>query len=682
LDYLLGIDAGGTFIDYLLVNDAGEHTSYKSLARPDAPDYGIIAGLADMADYIGRDLEQLLALVSLIVHGTTVATNAVLTRSGSETALLTTEGLIDLLEMRQGVRDDLYNNHLEAPPPLIERWSRLPVRERIDYQGKVLKPLDQDFLRQQLHLLTRTEVESVAVVLAHSYVNPLHEIQVAKMLRAELPQVHISLSHQVLPRVHMYHRVSTTVLDAYVAPILERYLQGLQEKLQASGFKGTLLIMQSNGGTVTVEKALQLPVMSLLSGPAAGPAMVKCLGQKLGGADAIIMDMGGTSFDVSLFRGGNPGMTDSSVVAGLFYGLPVIDIHTIGAGGGSIARVDSGGLLHVGPESAGAKPGPACYGLGGKDATCTDADLILGLINPDYFLGGRLRLDPAAARQALYENVALPLHTDIDTAALGIYKMVNTEMASGIKEITLEKGLDPRKMTLVVGGGAGALHAAYVARELGISQLLISRESSVMCAVGMLCCNYRRDYYRHCYCLVADMQWQEMQNIYENLWSQAQSQAKNIKGLTLTHKIVFMRYYGQHHEIAVEITEFDSLDSSVLGRLFHNQHHNLYGYDLSDHDTVIEIIGLSIVAQGESRPAPCMECITDNGSRPVLKGSRRACLEEIGAFMEIPVYDGDDMSLGSNLVGPVLVEQRHSTIVVPSGFALFCEGNCFVMKQL
>jgi len=682
LNYLLGIDAGGTFIDYLLVNDAGGHTSYKSLARPDLSDYGIIAGLAEMADYMGQDLNRLLAEVGLVVHGTTVATNAVLTRNGSATALLTTEGLIDLLEMRQGVRDDLYNNHCESPPPLVERWFRLPVRERIDYQGNVLRPLDQAFLRQLLHLLARTEVESVAVVLAHSYVNPLHEMQVAALLNEELPQVHVSLSHRVLPRVHMYRRVSTTVLDAYVAPILERYLQGLQEKLQSSGFKGDLLIMQSNGGTVTVDKALELPVMSLLSGPAAGPGMVRCLGQEIESADAVIMDMGGTSFDVSLLRGGNPGMTDGSMVAGLYYGLPVIDIHTIGAGGGSIARVDSGGLLHVGPESAGAKPGPACYGLGGRDATCTDADLTLGLINPEYFLGGRLKLNTQAARQAIYENVALPLHTDIDTAALGIYKMVNTEMASGIKEITLEKGLDPREMTMVVGGGAGALHAAYVARELGIGRLLISRESSVMCAVGMLCCNYRRDYYRHSYCLIADMQWQTMQNTYENLWSEAKSQAPNVRGLNLTHKSVFMRYYGQHHEIAVEITEFDMLDSSVLSRLFHNQHYNLYGYDLSEHDTMIEIIGLSIVVQGEPRQASCMECITGNCGRPVLKGSRRACLEEAGFFMEIPVYDGDDMSIGSNLAGPALVEQRHSTIVVPSGFALFCEGRCFVMKQL
>lgn len=682
MNYLLGIDAGGTFIDYLLVNCVGEHVSYKSLARPDLPDYGIIAGLADMAEYIDQDLNQLLARVCLIIHGTTVATNAVLTRSGSTTALLTTEGLIDLLEMRQGVRDDLYDNHREAPLPLIERWLRLPVRERIDYQGQVLTSLDRAFLQQQLQMLARTEVESVAVVLAHSYVNPLHESQVAEMLQQELPQVHISMSHRVLPRVHMYRRVSTTVLDAYIAPILERYLSGLQAKLHSSGFKGDLLIMQSNGGTVKVATALQLPVMSLLSGPAAGPAMVKCLGQEIEIADAIIMDMGGTSFDVSLLRGGTPGMTDNSTVAGLLFGLPVIDIHTIGAGGGSIAQVDSGGLLHVGPESAGAKPGPACYGLGGKDATCTDADLMLGLINPGYFLGGRLQLDIQAARESIYENVARPLQTDVDTAALGIYKMVNTEMASGIKEITLEKGLDPREMTLVVGGGAGALHAAYVARELGIKRLLISRESSVMCAVGMLCCNYRRDYYRHCHCQVNDMQWSTIQNIYEELWLEAEAQAQNIRGLNLTHKLLFMRYCGQHHEIAVEITEFDIMESSVLSRLFHNQHYSLYGYDLSDHDTVIEIIGLSIVVQSDPRLTPRMECRSDNFGRPVLKGSRRACLEEIGVFMEIPVYDGDDMSLGSSLVGPALVEQRHSTIVVPSGFALFCEGSCFIMKQL
>lgn len=682
MNYLLGIDAGGTFIDYLLVNEMGEHTSYKSLAQPDSPDYGIITGLAEMAGYMGQDLNQLLARVSLIVHGTTVATNAVLTRSGAATALLTTEGLIDLLEMRQGIRDDLYDNHRQAPTPLIVRWLRFPIKERIDYQGQVLKPLDQNYTRQQLQLLNRAEVESVAVVLAHSYINPLHESQLAALIQQELPHIHISLSHRVLPRVHMYRRVSTTVLDAYVAPILERYLKGLFDRLCSSGFKGNLLIMQSNGGTVTVEQALQLPVMSLLSGPAAGPAMVRCMGQAMANGDAIIMDMGGTSFDVSLLRDGNPGMTDSSKIDGLLFGLPVIDIHTIGAGGGSIARVDSGGLLHVGPESAGAMPGPACYGRGGKDATCTDADLILGLINPDYFLGGRLQLNTNAAREAIYANVAQPLHTDIESAALGIYQMVNTEMASGIKEITLERGLDPREMTLVVGGGAGALHAAYVAKQLGIKHLLIARESSVMCAIGMLCCNYRRDYYRHFHHLITDMKWQEMQNVYQDLWNYAQKQEHHISGLHLTHKLVYMRYYGQHHEITVEITEFATLDSKVLSRLFHNQHYNLYGYDLSAQDTVIEIVGLAIVVENNVTQVPSLESTTGHTERPFLKGSRKACLGEIGSYMEIPVYDGDDMPLGSSLVGPALVEQRHSSIVIPSGFALYCEGKYFVVKQL
>lgn len=682
MNYILGIDAGGTFIDYLLVNDTGKYLSHKTLARPDVSDYGIISGLEELAEYTGYDLPELLARVRLIVHGTTVATNAILTRSGSPTALLTTEGLVDLLEMRQGFRDNLYDNHRDAPVPLVERWLRYPVKERLNYKGQVLKPLDEDFACQQLQLLSETEVQSVAIVLAHSYINPHHEQLLAQLVRCYLPHVHISLSYQVLPRVHMYRRVSTTVLNAYIAPILESYLKGLLDKLRLSGFQGDLLIMQSNGGTVSVIDAMQLPVMSLLSGPAAGPVMVKCLGEEIKTGNAIIMDMGGTSFDVSLLRGGEPGMTENSSINGYFVGLPAVDIHTIGAGGGSIARVDSGGLLHVGPESAGARPGPACYGQGGNHATCTDADLVLGLINPNYFLGGRLKLNLEAAWDVIYKEVALPLQTNVLSAALGIYRMVNTEMASGIKEITLEKGYDPREMTMVVGGGAGALHAPYVAKELGIRHLLISRESSVMCALGMLYSNYRRDYYRHYYSQVFAFNWQVVQEIYHQLWLHAREQAGDRNNLLIAHKLIYMRYQGQHHELAVEISKLECLDSTELARLFHNHHFNIYGYDLSDLNTPIEIIGLAIVVEDEAYNIPPYKPGSANSGRPTLKGTRRVCLEEPGSYQEIPVYDGDNMPFNSRITGPALVEQRHSTTVVPADFTLLCTGNYFEMKQI
>ncbi|MGR6835132.1 hydantoinase/oxoprolinase family protein [Syntrophomonas erecta] len=682
MGYTLGIDAGGTFIDYFMIGNDTSYMSYKSLSSPVSPDYGIISGLEQLAQEINMTLSQFLGQVDLIVHGTTVATNAVLTRSGARTALLTTEGLIDLLEMRQGVRDDVYNNHRSSPDPLIERWWRIPIRERMDYLGQVLRPLDHEHTQQQLQELADQNIESIAITLAHSYINPEHEQALAALVRQFLPGVHISLSHQVLPRVHMYRRVSTTVLDAYVAPVLQSYLTQLLDLLRLAGFNGNMLIMQSNGGTVAVDQALQLPVMSLLSGPAAGTALVKYLSTSIQIENAIVMDMGGTSFDVSLVQAGTPGMSDCATIDGLWLGMPVIDINTIGAGGGSIAWVDNGGLLHVGPSSAGAWPGPACYQSGGQHPTCTDADLVLGLINPDYFLAGRLQLDTEAACQAIKTNIADPLNIDIVTAAQGIYRMVNTEMAAGIKEITLEKGYDPRHMTLVVGGGAGPLHAAYVAKELGIRRLILPRESSVMCALGMLCCSYRRDYYQYYFHSINDFDWLELESLYGKLWSYALQQAP-YESLSVTKKKIFLRYQGQHYELGLDILEFDRLDSQVLSNLFHNHHYNTYGYDLADLDTEIEIVGLSIVVQGTSWQPPIFKNEVKNNRHLILKGSRLACLEEVGSYMEIPVYDGDALYPGYKLFGPALIEQRHSTVVVPTGFVLSCpDDNSFIMEQI
>lgn len=679
--YFMGIDAGGTFIDYSLIDEQGAYTSFKALAKPLEPDYGILAGLAQLSREMESTLADILGETSLIVHGTTVATNAVLTRSGAATALLTTDGLTDLLEMKQGVRNDVYNNHRTAPPPLVDRWLRIPILERLNYQGEVFKPLDREDAYRKIACLQG--IESVAIGLAHSYVNPEHECQLQEMVGEIMPGVHISLSHRVLPQVHMYRRISTTTLDAYVAPVLDKYFQGLLQGLQAEGFEGELLIMQSNGGTVKMEEALQLPAMSLLSGPAAGPGLVEFLGAKPLLKDAVVVDMGGTSFDVSLVINGQTGMSDETMIADHLLGLPVVNIHTIGAGGGSIARVDSGGLLQVGPLSAGARPGPACYGKGGNQPTCTDADLLLGLINPDYFLGGRLTLYKAAAWDAVHEFVAKPLGIEVEAAALGIYQMANTEMAAGIKEMTLEKGYDPRVMTLVAGGGAGPIHAGHVASRLGIRTLVIPRESSVMCALGMLCCGYRRDYGQFFYARVSEVDVSQLEERFAELRSLAFRQVGGQNHVCLTGRSIEMRYLGQHSQLKVPLPDPDcQLSPEYLKNLFHDQHQQVYGYNLAELETEIEITGLSIVVQGEGWKPPAVKHARPEG-QAVLKGSRRACLEDVGTFMEVPVYDGDAMREGYKLYGPALVEQRLSTVVVPAGFRFTCENeHYFVMHSM
>lgn len=680
--YVLGIDAGGTFIDYFMVDGDGTSISFKSLADTSEADYGIIAGLELLSREMGRNLSDILGQVRIIVHGTTVATNAVLTHSGAPTALLTTDGLIDLLEMRQGVRNDPYDNQSTAPPPLVERWLRIPIIERLNYKGEVINPLDLEHARQQIEGLAGMGIQSVAVALAHSYVNPDHELKLGKLLKQYMPGVHVSLSHQVLPQVHMYRRVSTTTLDAYVAPVLEQYMRELSNMLQSNGFNGTLFFMQSNGGTVRIDEALQVPAMSLLSGPAAGPSLVRYLGARAQLNNAIVVDMGGTSFDVSLVRDGNPGMSDETHIAGHLLGLPVVDVHTIGAGGGSIAWVDAAGLLHVGPRSAGAYPGPACYGQGGDKPTCTDADLILGLINPDYFWGGRLVLDIKAAQNAIDRDIAQPLGIDLPAAALGIYRMINTEMAAGIKEVTLEKGYDPRTMTMVVGGGAGPLHAAHVARQLGITRLIIPRESPVMCALGMLCCGYRRDYHQYFFCKVSQLDFNQLNEIFDHLWGQAVKHAHDKEKLKLTIRQLHMRYQGQHYQLQVKLPPQFIANRDSLSRLFHEFHHQVYGYDLMDLGTEIEITGVSITVQGEGWQPPATNCRFAANNEKVLKGSRLACLDATGVYREVPVYDGDIMPVSYLLHGPALVEQQHSTIVVPARFTLSSEENYFIMQQI
>ncbi|NLB89397.1 MAG: hydantoinase/oxoprolinase family protein [Syntrophomonadaceae bacterium] len=682
MNYILGIDAGGTFIDYFLIDERGTtYSGYKSLAQPSVSDYGIMDGLIGFAQYLNIDIKDFIANIKLIIHGTTVTTNAVLTRRGAKTALLTTEGLIDLLEMRQGVREDVYNNNISPPKPLVDRWLRVPIKERIDYQGNVISALDENLTQQQLTSLLNMDIESMAIVLAHSYVNPTHEHKLSAIVKSFFPNIHISLSSQVLPKPHMYRRLSTTVLDAYVAPVLKEYLEGLGRQLNQWGFKGDLLIMQSNGGTLKVEESLQIPVMSILSGPAAGPNLVNLVAEDAAHKDYIVMDMGGTSFDISLIRKGTPSMRENSSIAGHFIGLPIIDIHTIGAGGGSIAWIDNGSLLHVGPCSAGAFPGPACYDLGGSNPTITDVNLILGLINPDYFLGGRIALNYQKAWDAIHLHIAQPLNIDVYNAAIGIYKMVNTEMVGAIKEITFERGFDPSDMSLVVGGGAGLIHAAYIANQLGMEKLIIPRESSVMCALGMLYSGYRRNYYQHFNKNLENITTAELETIYGQLWQRALKQVVADQNITMEKKQIYMRYQGQHFDLLIDLDQNQELSREGLKFLFHKKHLDVYGYNLEELGTGIEVVGLAITVKGDTFTPSFEKKPTSSKPKSMLKGSRIAYFDELGDFIEVPVYDGDNMGAGYKLSGPALVEQRHTTVVVPSNYIFICESDKFIMRR-
>ena len=497
--YRMGVDIGGTFVDFALWDSDGEMAVYKVPAEPADLAGSIMRGIAQLAEQRGADVGTLLGATSLLVHGTTIATNAVLTGSGSRTGLLTTRGTRDALEMRRGVKEEPLDNKYEPPAPMVPRYLRLPVDERVDWNGNVLEELDAGSLEAAVEALKFHEVEAVAVCLMHAYANGAHERRVAERLRAALPEAYLTVSSELLPQSGYYSRASTAVLNSYVGPLLKSYLLSLSAAFAEAGFAGQLLIMNSAAGLMSPREIIPRAAAALLSGPAAAPVAARVYAGAAGASDCAVIDMGGTSLDISLASDGEPREVTEGRVGRYATALPMIDIRTLGAGGGSIARVDAGGGLQVGPQSAGAAPGPACYGKGGTLPTCTDVDLLLGYLDPRYFLGGRLPLLREPAERAVREHLAEPLRISVEEAAVAAFEVINAGMASGIRDMIVDHGLDPEAMPMVVGGGAGPVHAAAVAVELGMREVIVPRQSGVFCAVGMLFADLKHDLVRS-YC--------------------------------------------------------------------------------------------------------------------------------------------------------------------------------------
>ena len=491
--YRVGVDVGGTFVDFALCDCDGEIAVHKVPAEPADLAGSIMRGIADLAMQRGTDVRTFLGGMDLVVHGTTVATNAVLTGTGSRTGLLTTKGTRDALEMRRGVKEEPLDNKYEPPAPLVPRYLRLPVDERVDWSGNVMTALDAGSLEAAVEALKTHEVEAVAVCLMHAYANDAHERRVAERLREALPDVYLTVSSELLPQLGYYNRVSTAVLNSYVGPLLKSYLLSLATRLADAGFAGQLLIMNSAAGLMAPEEIVPRAAAALLSGPAAAPVAARVYAGAEGASHCAVIDMGGTSLDISLASGGEPLEVTEGRVGRYATALPMIDIRTLGAGGGSIAWIDAGGGLQVGPQSARAAPGPACYGKGGELPTCTDVDLLLGYLDPGYFLGGRMPLLREPAERAVREHLAEPLGISVEDAAVAAFEVINAGMASGIRDMIVDHGLDPEAMPMVVGGGAGPVHGAAVAVELGMREVIVPRQSGVFCAVGMLFAELKHD---------------------------------------------------------------------------------------------------------------------------------------------------------------------------------------------
>lgn len=682
MGFVLGVDIGGTFTDFLLVDlDSGRQLAHKSPSTPSDPSEGFLLGMAEIEERLELDPGELLSRTRMIVHGTTVATNAVLTGRGARTGLITTNGFRDILEMRRGVRsrDHLYDNKHMAPRPLVRRARRLGVSERVDVDGSVLTPLDEDAVRSATRQLVADGVEAIAICFMHSYAEPTHERRALELAREVAEDAFVSASFEVLPQIRLYERVSTTVMNAYVGPVVERYIRRLTGRLAERGFAGTLLVMQSNGGVAAPAVIEQLPASTALSGPAAGPVAALRSVRHLGLADCILVEMGGTSFDASLVNDGEVQVTREGQINGQALSLPMTEIHTIGAGGGSIASVDEGGLLQVGPRSAGADPGPAAYGRGGAEPTVTDANVLLGYIDPACFLGGSMQLQRDRAEEAIATRIAEPLGISTLEAAAGIVEVVTLKMAAGTKDITVRRGFDPRELPLVVGGGAGPLHAAEIARELGISTVVVPRRSAVLCASGMLMADLRHDYARGFHRRWTPAEGPEAARVLRELIEHGRDTLR-VEGVddgdVEAAVSLDLRYAGQHHEVSVDIPLDDLIavgaDDPVAGAL-HARHRQLYGFANERAD--IEVLTVRATVRGRrdgladvGDPVPTQPGGAHKGQRPAWSSVRRA-------LVDFNVYDGALLAMGERLDDPSIVETATTTILIPEGFALRVDSS-------
>ena len=679
MKFKIGIDVGGTFTDFLLVLDDGSSKIFKVLSTPQDPSIGTLSGLTEMASNQHLNLEDFLKRVSVIVHGTTVTTNAVLTYTGSKTALLTTRGLRDTLEMRRGIRERQYDNRYPNVEPLVERYLRIPVEERIDYKGEIITRLNRSDVKNAVKFLMQEGVEAIAVCFMNAFANNQNEEEAGEIIRDNIPESYLTISNRLLPSIRFYDRVSTTVLNSYVGPTLRRYLSALILKLQQAKYGGILMIMQSNGGVISPEVAIDRPAVTLLSGPAAGPVAGVEYAAAQGYDDCITVDMGGTSFDASLVKDKAPMVTTGGEINRLKLALPMLNVVTIGAGGGSIGWIDEGGLLKMGPHSAGAKPGPACYNLGGELPTCTDADLVLGYLNKDFFAGGRIPLNLKKSRDAIETHIAGPLRLDLTQAAAGMYSVINVNMAAAVREVSVKQGYDPRDFPLVIAGGAGPNHACMIALELDIPVMIVPRESSIFCAAGMLRSDLKHDFVSTYATELNAADPATFKGSFGDLKAQgiALLKSERIPQNRTAHVFSLdLRYVKQYHEVNIEISEeeVNLTDFAKIAARFHKKHHALFGYSLEEEQTAVELINLRVVSIGRTAK-PKLQLSEYDGSDPskAHKNSRRVYLPLQKRFEAVNVFDGAQLRFGNKIVGPAVIEQVNTTTFVAPEFSLLVD---------
>ena len=698
--YRIGVDIGGTFTDAILINsNTGEIFTSKVLTTPSDPSIGFISAVEKILKLKKIQPEFL----EYVVHATTVATNAIIEGKIAKTAFITTEGFRDMLEIARQIRPSLYDLQFKKPKPLIPRQLCFEVTERMNSKGEIIKPIDKKSMDKIIDLLIENKVDAVAICLLHSYRNPEHEIQLKRAIQQRIPKLMISTSSEVVPEFREYLRASTTVIDSSISPIINKYITSISKKLSKYKINAELLVMQSNGGVYTADAAIASPVHMVESGPAAGVVASSVLGKSLGYENIISFDMGGTTAKAALIRDGKPSVTKDYSVGnfaqtgtGAFGGssgypirTPVIDLVEIGAGGGSIAWIDSGGALRVGPQSSGADPGPACYGLGGTQPTITDANLILGKLDPNYFADGEIVLDIDLAEKSIFDNCAKQLGLSVLEVANAIVEIANNAMVNALRLVSVQKGHDPREFIMVGFGGAGPAHVANLAEEVGIQKVLIPKGPGTASALGLLVTDVRMDLSKTLMVRTDTMDLSEIKEGFDLLevegkrlhsYKDKAKQKPNI----FFERFLEMRYWGQSFELSIEAPD-KIIDQNWLTELlesFHLAHESSYGFRV-DKDPV-EIVNLRLTAVRKIS-IPKTEKLKNNNKKrsTVIKGERTVYFSDEHKKITTKIYDRSKFSSGLLFSGPAIIEEPDSTSIIPPNWQVEVDlyGNLILQKK-
>jgi N-methylhydantoinase A len=669
--FRIGVDVGGTFTDLILVAPDGNIRLVKTPSTLEDQSEGFMTGLTMLAADRGLDTCALLEATDLIVHGTTTADNTMIEMNGALTGLITTEGHRDEIDIRRGFKEEIWDPAFPPPVPIAPRRRRMGVPERLDFRGNVVRPLDEQATRKAVRRLKRQGVESIAVCLLFSYVNADHECEVRRIIEEEYPGVRISLSHQVMPTAPEFERTSTTLVDAYVGPRVEKYLRSLETALRDAGYQRDLLIMQSNGGIMSAPLVAERAITALGSGPTGGVMGACAVGEKAEVEDFIAIDMGGTSYEVCLVRGARPEIRSFwNWQHRYLVGLPMVEMHSIGAGGGSIAFVEAG-ALQVGPQSAKAEPGPICYGRGGEAVTVTDANVVLGYINPTALCGGAFKLNTDNVHAAIDKQIGEPLGLSAAEAAYGVYRIVNANMTNAIRRVSSQSGYDPRDFALVVYGGNGPVHAGKQAEELGIKKMIVPKTSPAFSALGLLIADYVVDIVKSYIAPSSTADVARLQSLFEEMRTLARTQLA-VAGIesadvTFEHSLNLC-YPGQTFDISVAAVMSDDRmtqqDFEATIERFHDVHEETHTYAAREEEPVLRAARVHAVGV---TPKPTLNLATPASGNIADAISQRRPVYFGDGFIDTPVYNGDLLGTGHELEGPAVIEEAFTTIVLSPG---------------